>query len=295
MGPRGYRWAGLSVCAGILAYSTLARGDASVPGAAAKARSSGGESAHDDIAPRPALGAYASLPAACADLRAKENRCETDEPDSEGTSSNAHCRFECRARTLKHLVKNLPPPIDELVVFASDSWIPDQPSRNHASESDNHEVWLNVAVRAGARWFVAPALNPGPSWNLDGLKLLEATILQPTGAASPPPGVLLRFASNQAASNRDKDEKQSLVVIGVGPSGHPWALGPIVIRDDVGNFPYGDLAETDTRETITTRAFRLDGNALVVEDRMVDTMRPDGSMRKRRTPHRESRYPLVLP
>ncbi len=261
----------------MLLASGVAWADSSVEDAGAKAKAN----------PVAMLGPFRSLSEACGDLRDREHHC-SDKPPEDGPRPEGKCAFQCRARTYRRIAKGLPPPIDELIVFGSDSFDPNAGGGiNHAKGPPNHEAWLNVAARVGASWYVAAAIDPGSSWGLDGLRLLEATTV---GG----PLVLVRFRCDHAATTDEEDDKQSLAVVGVGPSGRPATIGPIVVRDATGSFPYGDQAETDTSETVITRSWRLEPGALVVSDQKIEETKGSRTRRRRAPPH-ETRYTLAFP
>lgn len=188
----------------------------------------------------------------------------------------------------RRVTTGLPPGLDEVVVFTSVS-TDRQPTvtRNHSAPSDYAEVFVNLAVRVGARWYLAPALNPSASWGTAGVEILDVA----AAPARPTPVLEVRTATSQSPSLRFFWHEEDLAIVGVGPSGRPAVLAPVMIARDDGDSPYGgrDWDKNDHTE----RAWAIRPDALVITRQTRTHTECDRVTVARRAV--AERYPLAFP
>jgi len=244
-------------------------------------------------------GPYASVAAMCPDLAAMEDRVGVDSHDDPGENPAppgcGRCEFVCEAPTellhLDHSHHDLPAGTDEVVVLASRSLDRAPPYiRNHSAEEYYDEAFINVAVRAGDDWYLAPAVNGAESWRVAGVSVLESRV-QATGEHARR-ALVLRVAYDRERSERFSWHYQDVVVIGVGRSGVPSITAPIRVAASERDSPYGDPPQCET-ETDATRAWSIGGGALRVT--RVTTTSTACERSKRRTSALSERYSLAFP
>lgn len=262
-----------------------------VPAIAERAKALGKRLAHG---PSRLLGPYKSMDAMCPELAASEDRVRIDaaQVDEDDHYECGACKFVCHGDPIKRITEGVPPPLSEIVLFVSESRDENpQHLRNHSSPAEYDEVFLNAAVRVGADWYLAPALNSGPSWDPERLKVVAASV-KPVGSQGKGV-VVIQFSSSQGESNRFGDVEEDVCVIGSGPSGKPTLLGPVMTRKSIGDFPYGELRCVSESETITQREWKFDGGALVVtKETVVDRL---CSKKTKAVKALSERYPLDFP
>lgn len=246
-------------------------------------------------APSRLLGPFKSIDAMCPELAASEDRVRIDaaQVDQSDQYECGACEFVCDdVRHFQIIDQGLPPPLSEVALFKSESRdTRPKAQRNHSSSANYDEVFLNAAVRVGTDWYLAPAVNAGPSWVEDALKIISVSVqaVGPKGARV----VVIQFRSSQGTSDKFEDVEEDVCVIGIGPSGKPTLLAPVMISRSLGVFPYGEIRCISETETITTRKWKFDGGALIVtRETVVERL-----CSKKTTTTRElsERYPLNFP
>lgn len=245
-------------------------------------------------APSRLLGPFKSIDAMCPELAASEDRMRIDAAnvDQEDHYECGECEFVCHGNPVKQIKEGLPPPLSEVVLFLSESRDnTPKAQRNHSSPAEYDEVFLNAAVRVGADWYLAPALNSGPSWNPEALQVLDASVkpVGPQGARV----VVIQFSASQGESNMFGDVREEVGVIGSGPSGKPALLAPVLIGSKIGTYPYGEIRCVSDTETITQRQWKFAEGALVVTgETVVERL---CKKKTRKTQKLSERHPLNFP
>jgi len=237
------------------------------------------------------LGPFSSKGAVCAALASRETRSSLDGvagcgfacDESSGYAScrpvdTSECRHSCDEREIARITRGLPRPLSEIDVFASAMREVDR-SRGPGFERASRHAYLDVAVRAGSRWYLAPALESYYAQSFAGgaIGLVEARSepLRHKGASA----IVLRLRADWSFRFWG-EETERLIVIGVGPSGRPSAvLGPRTERAlrgperntgfpiRVRRYSYDESARGAPgrdRETVTRLLWRIEDDALVI-------------------------------
>lgn len=241
--------------------------------------------------PQPLLGPFGSLPALCTALKAPQQSADSRSPEDGGCTEA--CAFACPLQELGSLTTGLPPRMDEVRVFWSRLNPPGkEPAGGPAPETwsgEPHCGFVNAAVRLGKQWYAASALasfcRQGP---LQGAVKLTRIASETAGA-----GKLV--ALELSATEQDgavSTQTQSLTLLGIGRSGKPARLGP-VLRSVLTEESAADKADRLKMRDLTTYDWRLADGALAMSEQTMElTAGPHKSTRKSPL---TLRYSLALP
>jgi hypothetical protein len=190
------------------------------------------------LAPRRMDGPFATLDAVCAALRGDDKR------------------FACSTQPMAQL-GHAPPPYRQVVVLRARS-LSDDPDNPYAVDDDPATYDLHLAVRLDGGWFVAREIATlDDLWNHGSASKHLGVILEARTVPSQPAPLLIVRARSKQELKWTSATLERLVIAGLGPSGRPGSLGPLLLSER----GYDDHEEARFDRALS---WHLDGDTLVI-------------------------------
>jgi hypothetical protein len=178
------------------------------------------------------------------------------------------------------LTSGLPDPLSEIVLFRSASVAGenDHVARNHTSEDNHREAFLNAALRIDDKWYVAAdldgAIGSNYAFKIDSFE----SHLVPDGD-SQRRTIILRYTADSSISEAFFGSHDSVLVLGADfDSTLPVVRGPLLLAATEGVATYGESGSTES--TTRKRSLRVLPKELVLEHETMEK-RVDDKVRAR--------------